>query len=602
MASSGLKVGFSGWDWAVFVVTLAASLGTGTFAGWVARRKTKKGDVKSTAAEFLTGGRELNLFAVALSTMIGALSSISILGNSAEMYAYGTQLCMNIIGNALGCVFIHLVTLRVFYSLKITSVYTYMEKRFQSKALMYLCVYATLLGDFFYLGLCAYTPSLAMETMTGVPAWVSIIITGVICTVYSSWGGVRAVVYTDILQVFIMMGGVLTILVSAVVEVGGMGRVLDIAKEHDRIELWNIDPDPLQRHSLWLVIIQGYFGVLLVFGISQGQVQRTCSVSSWRKVVSAHYLSIAVFIGAMVCFYLLGLAVYAVYADCDPLATGEISKADQIVPFYVADRFSGYYGLPGLFIASLYAGALSSYSSHINAVSAIMWEDFFKNSAWVASMQEERRPYINVLVSVITGTLGVVAGIVSTQVGGVFQAAQTLLGTIKAPQLGLFLLGMCCPFANKIGGMVGVSTAFAFNFWVTLGSMFNGVSAPTLDFSDEGCEPSTSSNSSFSPTFSFTESPTYSSSFDPTTEQPKDPYVFPLYLLSYTMYSFVGVSITVFVGAVTSLIIKPWTTKQAGKIYLHPTFYALQRRWENRRSLVDPPFKSTQDLVPLEKY
>ncbi|MPC29104.1 Sodium-coupled monocarboxylate transporter 2 [Portunus trituberculatus] len=124
MASSGLGVGFSGWDWAVFVVTLMASLGTGAFAGWVARRKTKKSDVKGTAAEFLMGGRELNLFAVALSTMIGALSSISILGNSAEMYAYGTQLCMSLIGTALGAVFVHLVNLRVFYPLKITSVYT----------------------------------------------------------------------------------------------------------------------------------------------------------------------------------------------------------------------------------------------------------------------------------------------------------------------------------------------------------------------------------------------------------------------------------------------------------------------------------------------
>ncbi|XP_045135914.1 sodium-coupled monocarboxylate transporter 1-like [Portunus trituberculatus] len=603
MASSGLGVGFSGWDWAVFVVTLMASLGTGAFAGWVARRKTKKSDVKGTAAEFLMGGRELNLFAVALSTMIGALSSISILGNSAEMYAYGTQLCMSLIGTALGAVFVHLVNLRVFYPLKITSVYTYIERRFQSRALTYFIVYSTFVGTFFYVGLCAYTPSLAMETMTGVPAWVSIIIMGVVCTIYSSLGGVRAVVYTDILQVFVMMGGVVTILVTAVVEVGGMGRVFDIAREHGRIELWNVNPDPLQRHSLWLVIMQGYFLVLLVFGMGQPQVQRICSVSTWRKAIGAHYLNIAIFITSMVSFYLLGLSVYAVYADCDPLATGEISKADQLVPFYVSDRLSGYYGLPGLLIASLYAGGLSSYSSQINAVSAVMWEDFFKNSAWVASMKEERRPYVNVLVSAITGTLGVVAGIVSTQVGGVFQAGQTILGTINAPQLGLFLLGMCCPFANKIGGMVGMAASLAFNFWVTLGAMFSGVSAPTLDFSDDGCALSTSPNSSFPPTSPFTESPsTYSTSFVPPTEPPQDPYVFPLYLMSYTMYSFVGVSITVFVGAVTSLLTNPWTTKKAGKIYLHPTFYALQKRWENRRSNTDPPFKSTQDLVSMEKF
>ena len=65
-----------------------------------------------------------------------------------------------------------------------------------------------------------------------------------------------------------------------------------------------------------------------------------------------------IFVFAVSSFYLLGLAIYAVYADCDPLATGEIEKADQLVPFYVTDRLSGLYGLPGLFVASLYAGGL----------------------------------------------------------------------------------------------------------------------------------------------------------------------------------------------------------------------------------------------------
>ncbi|MPC19131.1 Sodium-coupled monocarboxylate transporter 1 [Portunus trituberculatus] len=291
----------------------------------------------------------------------------------------------------------------------------------------------------------------------------------------------------------------------------------------------SVNPDPLQRHSLWLVIVQGYFLVLLVSGMGQPQVQRICSVSTWRKAIGAHYLNVFIFIISMICFYLLGLSVYAVYADCDPLATGEISKADQLVPYYVSDRLSGYYGLSGLFIASLYAATppslfcRSSYSSQINAISAILWEDFFKDSSWVSSMKEERRPYVNVLVSAITGTLGVVAGIVSMQVGGVFQAGQTILGTINAPQLGLFLLGMCCPFANKIGGMVGMATSFAFNLWVTLGSMFNRGPVETLDFSDDGCSPSTSPNSSFSPTFPFTESrSTYSTSFVPPTEPPQE--------------------------------------------------------------------------------
>ncbi|KAG0718424.1 Sodium-coupled monocarboxylate transporter 1 [Chionoecetes opilio] len=401
-------------------------------------------------------------------------------------------------------------------------------------------------------------------------------------------GGVRAVVYTDILQVFILLAGVMAIMATAIMEVGGISRVWDIAWEHGRVELWNINPDPLQRHSLWMVIIQGYFLSLLVFGMGQPQVQRICSVSTWNKAIGAHYLNLAIFILLLICCYLVGLSVFAVYADCDPLATGEIKKADQILPFYVIDRLSGIYGLPGLFVASLYAGGLSSYSSQINAVAAVMWEDFLKDSAWVASMREERRPYVNVLVSVITGMIGVVAGIVSTQVGGVFQASQIILGTINAPLLGLFLLGMCCPFANKLI----TDLVFANDKVIFAGSLevlvmaFEALHEESRPLRLEVSWPKTKVQV-FEGLLKETVPP---------------PYVFPLYLMSYTLYSLVGVSITVFVGAVTSVVSKPWTTQKTGKIYVHPTFYALQRRWEKRFASKDLPSASSQYLVPLKRY
>lgn len=605
---SGSSGQFTGWDWAVFAIALVLSLGTGVVAGWISRRNARKADNKSTAGEFLMGGRAMNPFAIALSTMIGAISSVTVVGNAAEMYSYGTQLWMNTFGMALGFVFVHLVNFTVFYPLKIISVYTYIELRFQSKGLRAFMVVTTFVGTFFYMGLVAYSPSLAMETVTGFPAWVSIIIMGVVCTIYSSWGGVRAVVYTDILQVFVMMGGVVMIIATAVREVGGLDRVWDIAWDHDRVELFNIDPDPLQRHSLWLVTVQGYFFSLIVFGMGQPQVQRICSVSTWKKAVGAHYLSLAILITVFSLCNFMGIAVFAIYADCDPMATGEIEKPDQIVPFYVIDRLSRLPGLPGLFVAALYAGGLSSYSSQINAVAAVLWEDFFKNSKWVAGMREDRRNYVNVVVSVITGMAGVVAGLISTQVGGVFQACQTILGTINAPQLGLFLLGMMCPFANTIGGLVGLVVSFAFNLWVTVGAMFSGVSTPYLDFSDEGCNATTSTATDFpfsSDSSWFSSSVFSSSTLSPsasTTESPEDPDVFPLYLLSYTLYSFCGVSITVFVGSIVSLLTKPWSTERTGKIYVHPTFYALQRRWERRHAAKDPPSTSSQNLVPLEKY
>lgn len=582
--------GFSGWDWAVFVLSLCASLGTGIWAAFVSKRNQKQGDAKGTASEFLMGGRNLNPIAVALSTMIGAVSSNTVLGNPSETYAYGTQYWLNLIGMTLGMVYVHFVILKVLYPLKITSVYTYIEKRFKSAALRSFTVFTTLIGTFFFMGLCAYCPSLAMETVTGFPTWASCLILGVICTIYSSLGGVRSVVYTDILQTIVLFAGVLFIMIHSWVDAGGLGAIWATAEEHGRVEWWNFNPDPLQRHSFWLVNIQGYFSALLVFGMGQPQVQRVCSVSTWKKAIGAFYLNYSVLFCVYLCLYFTGLAVFAVYADCDPMATGDIAKPDQLLPFYVDDKLSYLHGISGLFVAALFAAALSSYSSQINAVSAVMWEGFFKNSEWVAKMDENRKPLVNIGVSVVTGMAGVVASIIASQLGGIFQVGQTILGAIHAPLLGLFILGMCCPFANKIGGSVGFTVSIVFNFWVTIGTMIYGKGTPYLGFDDDGCD---------YPTTDFVNlTSTTTEAWSSTTEVPEDDYTFPLYLMSYTLYSLWGTSITFFVGSVVSLLTKPWSADVSGKEYIHPAFYKLMKRWEKKH----PPknaFSSEVYLVPV---
>ncbi|KAK3854614.1 hypothetical protein Pcinc_036746 [Petrolisthes cinctipes] len=584
---------FSGWDWAVFVVFLTASLSIGWVAGLVQRRNIKKGEED---AEFLMGGRSLNPVAVAMSTLVGAMSTNMVLGNPAEMYSHGTQLWLNLIGLSLGFIYVHKVVLRVLYPLKITSVYTYIEKRFQSRFLTSFAIITTMIGTFFYMGLVSYSPSLAMQTVTGFPTWGSIIVLGLICTIYSSWGGVRAVVYTDILQTFVMFSGIIVIMVLATVEVGGLDEVWKIADEHGRVEWWNINPDPLQRHSVWTVTVQGYFTALIVFGMGQPQVQRILSVNKWNKAIFAHYLDLLMLLALYSCCNYMGVAVFAVYADCDPMATGDIDKPDEILPYYVTDKLSGFYGLPGLFIAALYAGSLSSYSSQINAVSAVMWEGYFKNSSWVENMPQHRRPYVNILVSVVTGLLGILAGIIASQLGGIFQVGQIILGTIHSPLFGVFVLGMCCPFANKVGGIVGFTTSLLFNLWITLGATFYGHAPTLLPFSDEGCNSTTlQPDSTFLTTFPTTLLPTTT-----TEETPEDDYVFPLYLVSYTLYYLFGVSITFTIGAIVSLLYKPWSLEESGEAYIHPTFYKLQKWWETRNQHPDPT-TSTNNLVPMEK-
>ncbi|XP_037792924.1 sodium-dependent multivitamin transporter-like [Penaeus monodon] len=183
---------------------------------------------------------------------------------------------------------------------------------------------------------------------------------------------------------------------------------------------------------------------------------------------------------------------------------------------------------------------------------------------------------------------GILAGVVASQMGGLFQVGQTILGTIHAPLLGLFILGR-------------FSVSLLFNLWVTIGAMLYGRATPYLEFSDEGCNATTPFDltTTTPPGLDDHGGTEVTSSTDP--QEPGDDYVFPLYLVSYTLYSLFGVSVTFFVGMIVSLFTKPWTADRSGKIYVHPTFYKLMKMWEERRPGEDPA-ASTKDLVSLEKF
>ncbi|KAK7068725.1 Sodium-coupled monocarboxylate transporter 1, partial [Halocaridina rubra] len=214
-------------DYVILAVVLVASLAVGIASGW--RRST-------TTREFLTGGNNMNPAAVCLSLLGGVVSSISLQGNSTEMYLYGTQLWLNVLGCAWGSLVVIFLILPVVYPLNLVSVCEYLELRYQSPLLKKLGSLTLILNSFMYLGICLYAPSLAVSSVMGIPTTLSLIILGVICAIYISFGGVRAVVYTDVLQTLMMFIGVLVVVIKVTTDLGGLSQVWEIANQGERIQ------------------------------------------------------------------------------------------------------------------------------------------------------------------------------------------------------------------------------------------------------------------------------------------------------------------------------------------------------------------------------
>ncbi|NXY80645.1 SC5A5 protein, partial [Glareola pratincola] len=220
---------FSLWDYGVFGLMLLISTGIGLFHGLA------KGGQK-TSEDFFTGGRQMSALPVGLSLSASFMSAVQVLGVPAEAYRYGAKFLWMCVGQLLNTLLTAQLFLPVFYRLGLTSTYEYLERRFSRSVrlcgtLQYVVATVRVVCT---LGLCS-APSLPSPSVTGLDIWASLLSTGVICTFYTTIGGMKAVIWTDVFQVVVMLSGFIAIIIRGVLLVGGPARVLGIAANGSRV-------------------------------------------------------------------------------------------------------------------------------------------------------------------------------------------------------------------------------------------------------------------------------------------------------------------------------------------------------------------------------
>lgn len=187
----------------------------------------------------------------------------------------------------------------------------------------------------------------------------SVLVMGLVCTLYTSIGGIKAVIWTDTFQIIVITGGLLTLLIKGVLEVGSVDLVIERVKEGQRMPYFNPDPDPTVKYTFWTLFVGGAMMTLTIYGSNQAMLQRYMSMPSLKHAEISLLLALpgSIFYQCLVC--MLGLVMYAYYhTKCDPLMAGQITKRDQMVPLFLLDILSNYPGLPGLLVACIFSAAL----------------------------------------------------------------------------------------------------------------------------------------------------------------------------------------------------------------------------------------------------
>ncbi|XP_033076801.1 sodium-coupled monocarboxylate transporter 1 isoform X2 [Trachypithecus francoisi] len=260
------------WDYVVFAGMLVISASIGIYYAFA-------GGGQQTSKDFLMGGRRMTAVPVALSLTASFMSAVTVLGTPSEVYRFGAIFSIFAFTYFFVVVISAEVFLPVFYKLGITSTYEYLELRFNKCVRLcgtVLFIFQTIL----YTGIVIYAPALALNQVTGFDLWGAVVATGVVCTFYCTLGGLKAVIWTDVFQVGIMVAGFASVIIQATVIQGGISTILNDAYNGGRLNFWNFNPNPLQRHTFWTIIIGGTFTWSSIYGVNQSQVQRYISCKS----------------------------------------------------------------------------------------------------------------------------------------------------------------------------------------------------------------------------------------------------------------------------------------------------------------------------------
>lgn len=442
---SGVR-GFGGVDYAVIGVYLLLLVGLGAFF-------SRRG--RTTDDFFLAGGR-VPWWAAGLSIFGTQLSALTFMGLPAKAYAEDWVFVLVNTGILFVAPVVVYFYLPFFRRLRVTTAYEYLEKRF-SLAVRLFGSLSFVLYQLGRMGIVVALPAIALATVTGLDVYLCILVMGVLATAYTVLGGIEAVIWTDVLQVIVLVGGAIVsfFLILAHLD-GGWGEFVAVAAAADKFHMVNWTWD-YTTAALWVVLVGNALASLAPYTTDQAVVQRYLTTKDEGAARRAIWTNAVLVVPATVLFFGVGTALWVFYqtypAQLSPaFATGELA-GDAIFPFFIAAELPP--GVSGLVIAGLFAAAMSSLDSSMNSMATAFVTDFYRRlGRGVTEPQALRMAKGLTLGLGVVGT-GTALLIASLDVESLWTLFLALVGLFASPLAGVFALGIFTRRATGPGVLVG---------------------------------------------------------------------------------------------------------------------------------------------------
>ena len=452
------KLGFGTLNWIVLVLYLIAMLAVGAYF-------TKKAG-ENTDAFFKAGGN-IPSWAVGFSIYATTLSAITFMATPEKAFNGDWTYAA---GNLSIIVIIPLLIyyyVPFFRKLNVTTAYEYLEERFNPS----MRVVGSVLFSLFHIGRIAivvYLPTVAITSVSDANPYLVCTIIGILCVIYSFLGGIEGVIWTDVIQGIILLGGAILIIFLGVHQVGGFEHVVNDAVANGKIVTAEKFSWSLTASTIPIIFIGSIFNSLQQYTAAQDVVQRYSTTSSQKETNKSLWTNGLLAFITIPIFYGMGTVLYSFYKGSHAVTqlpnsmnaeiVGKAANTTALVPYFILSALPA--GIAGLVIAAILAAAQSTISSSLNSISACITVDI-KQRFFGVSKDEKQDVFLARVIIIVAGVLGTIAALyfVNTNQKETWDLFLKYIGLLGVPIAGTFALGIFTKRANGTGALVGLVVA-----------------------------------------------------------------------------------------------------------------------------------------------
>lgn len=412
------------------------------------------GKTNKNQEDYFLVGRSMSWFPVGLSIAATSISCNAFIGGPGWGYKNGLLPFMQNIAVPLGLFISLTIFVPVLYNLKLTSIYQYIELRLGKKTRS-ITVLAFLMNSLIQVSSMVFIPSLVVQQFTGADIKIVIPIIVIISIVYTLLGGLKAVIWTDVIQIIVVWGGLLFAIIYTFYNNDlGFFETIQTAQQLGKLDAIDISLETslVNENGFWVSLIGGAVIWTRYFSFDQVQVQRMNTSKSIKDLKRSFVISGLVMNILYFLFVLLGSLLFVFFNRI------EFQNTNYVMIQFIKNL---PVGLIGLLLAGLFASAMSSIDSILNSMSTVFCKDIYEK---YINKEREASLKVSMLISLVIGILIIIVTFIAFTgtTSSILEVIGSYISYISGPSCGVFLIAMLSKKANDTGTTIGAILGFIF--------------------------------------------------------------------------------------------------------------------------------------------